>query len=85
MVGWGGETVESSVFTIRRGEQGQYSGIEAKVQLFFFHMKLKMSQEPQRLSERDAKNNPASVDGDEGMGQLRHARLCRQMRLKWPD
>lgn len=49
---------------------------------FFFHMKLEMSQEPQRLSERDAKNNPASVDRDKGMGQFRHAQRCRQMRLK---
>lgn len=45
-------------------------------------MKLEMSQEPQRLSERDAKNNPANVDRDKGMGQFRHAQRCRQMRLK---
>lgn len=50
-----------------------------------FLVKLEMSQEPERVSERDAKNNPASVDGDKAMGRFRHARSRGQMRLKRSD
>lgn len=65
--------------------EGQESGSLVVFCFGFFHMKLETSREPQRLSERAAKNNPASVDGDKRMGQFRHAQLCEQMRLKRLD
>lgn len=45
-------------------------------------MKLAISHGLYRFSERDAKNNGASVAGDKGKGQFRHAQLCWQMGLK---